>query len=107
MKKRRRPISGIPQAPSTAPVSQGKKRRSVRGGRLASQPLVRRRQTVPMELTGKWIAWSADFMRILGHGETIQEARASAGNLPGLVIAFIPPAEQLRPVCKKKPETDV
>jgi Family of unknown function (DUF5678) len=34
--------------------------------------------TVPIEYSGKWIAWSADRMTIVSSGETIQEARNKA-----------------------------
>ena len=71
-----------------------------RGRRIIKKPPVRRRQAVPMEYAGKWITWSADHMRILGHGETIQEAKDSAGNLPGLILMFVPPPGRLRPICK-------
>jgi len=29
-----------------------------------------KRQPVPIELGGKWIAWSADGLRIVAHGDT-------------------------------------
>jgi hypothetical protein len=58
---------------------------------------VARPERVPLELTGKWVAWSSDGLKILGHGESISEARASAGGAPGLMISWIPPIEELRP----------
>ena len=44
-------------------------------------------------------------MKILGHGATIPEARASAGGVAGLVISWVPPIEELRPITGVKPVT--
>jgi hypothetical protein len=73
---------------------KGARRLRRRSGALAP---IRRPQTVPAELAGRWIAWSPDRLRILGHGATISEAKASAGNLLGLVVSWIPPLDELRP----------
>jgi hypothetical protein len=35
-------------------------------------------QSMPMELAGRWVAWSSDGMRILGSGKTLEEAEAIA-----------------------------
>jgi hypothetical protein len=35
-------------------------------------------QSMPMELAGRWVAWSADGLRILGSGKTLEEAEAVA-----------------------------
>ena len=37
------------------------------------------RQPVPIELGGKWIAWSADGLRIVAHGDTLDECELAAG----------------------------
>jgi hypothetical protein len=70
---------------------------SARRRRPGARASLRRPQTVPAELAGRWIAWSPDRLRILGHGATISEAKASAGNLLGLVVSWIPPLDELRP----------
>lgn len=36
------------------------------------------RQPVPIELGGKWIAWSADGLRIVAHGDTLDECELAA-----------------------------
>jgi hypothetical protein len=36
------------------------------------------RQPVPVELGGKWIAWSANGLRIVAHGETLDECEQAA-----------------------------
>jgi hypothetical protein len=35
-------------------------------------------QSVPLELAGRWLAWSADGYRIIGSGKTLEEAQAAA-----------------------------
>ena len=35
-------------------------------------------QTIPLELGGKWIAWSADCLRIVAHGDTLGEVKEEA-----------------------------
>jgi hypothetical protein len=37
-----------------------------------------KRQPVPAELGGKWIAWSADGLRIVAHGDTLDECELAA-----------------------------
>jgi hypothetical protein len=37
-----------------------------------------RREPVPIELGGKWVAWSADGLRIVGHGDTLDECEFAA-----------------------------
>jgi hypothetical protein len=37
-----------------------------------------KRQAVPIELGGKWIAWSADGLRIVAHGDTLDECEMAA-----------------------------
>jgi hypothetical protein len=74
--------------------------RGIRAGRVPVQAPIRRPQAVPAELAGRWVAWSADGMKILGQGATIPEARASAGRVAGLVLSWIPPLEELRPRCE-------
>jgi hypothetical protein len=39
---------------------------------------VPQRQPVPSELGGKWIAWSADGLRIIAHADTLDECEAAA-----------------------------
>ena len=36
------------------------------------------REPVPVELGGKWIAWSADGLRIVAHGETLDDCERAA-----------------------------
>lgn len=36
------------------------------------------RQPVPVELGGKWLAWSADGLRIVAHGDTLDECELAA-----------------------------
>lgn len=73
--------------------------KGLRAWRVPVRAPIRRPQAVPAELAGRWIAWSADGMKILGQGATIPEARASAGHVADLVISWIPPLEELRPRC--------
>lgn len=43
---------------------------------------LRRREAVPAELGGKWIAWSSNGTRIVAHGDTLdacEKAAAKAG----------------------------
>ena len=35
-------------------------------------------QTVPVELGGKWLAWSADGLRIIAHGDSFSECKEEA-----------------------------
>lgn len=66
-------------------------------GRVLSKKL-ERPETVPFELTGKWVAWTADGLRIVAHGETATAAR-DAALLAGVrdpVCEWIPRAEELR-----------
>jgi hypothetical protein len=35
-------------------------------------------QTIPLELGGKWIAWSSDCLRIIAHGDTLGEVKDEA-----------------------------
>jgi hypothetical protein len=35
-------------------------------------------QAVPLELGGKWVAWSADRLRIIAHGESLEECQEAA-----------------------------
>lgn len=37
-----------------------------------------KRQPVPLELGGKWVAWSSDGLRIIAHGETLDECETAA-----------------------------
>ena len=55
---------------------------SGRGRRQAQEP-----ETIPRELAGRWIAWSADGLRIIGSGKTFQEAveaATAAGDLDAI-----------------------
>ena len=56
------------------------------------------REPIPYELTGKWLAWSPDRLKILGHGDTIDEAREMAVGGGDLVISRVPRADLLRPL---------
>jgi hypothetical protein len=42
-------------------------------GNHANEP-----QSMPIELAGRWVAWSADGLRIIGSGKTLEEAEAAA-----------------------------
>jgi hypothetical protein len=59
-----------------------------------------RPETVPMELTGKWIAWSSDGLRIIAAGDSPTEARAAAeqAGVFDAMFEWVPPKEQLRSV---------
>jgi hypothetical protein len=35
-------------------------------------------ESIPRELAGRWIAWSADGLRIIGSGTTLKEAEEAA-----------------------------
>ncbi len=35
-------------------------------------------QSMPLELAGRWVAWSSDGLRIIGSGKTLEEAEAVA-----------------------------
>lgn len=35
-------------------------------------------QTIPLELGGQWLAWSADGLRIIAHSATLPECKAAA-----------------------------
>ena len=35
-------------------------------------------ESVPLELAGKWIAWSGDGLRIIGSGDTLDDAEKAA-----------------------------
>jgi hypothetical protein len=35
-------------------------------------------QSIPRELAGRWVAWSADGLRIIGSGATLNEAEEAA-----------------------------
>jgi hypothetical protein len=44
-------------------------------------------ESIPRELAGRWIAWSADGLRIIGSGTTLKEAEkvASAAGDPDAI----------------------
>ena len=35
-------------------------------------------QSMPLELAGRWVAWSSDGLRIIGSGKTLEEAEVAA-----------------------------
>jgi hypothetical protein len=43
-----------------------------------TKPARPQREPVPVDLGGKWIAWSADGLRIVGHGDTLDECERAA-----------------------------
>jgi len=56
-------------------------------------------EAVPASMAGRYVVWSADGLRMIGHGRTIAEAREMAGS-PGdarLVIQKIPAVRRFRP----------
>ena len=63
-------------------------------------------QTVPTTLAGQYVAWTANGFKIVGHGSTIAEARANAGNKDSLLIQKIPRASELRPTIPASSLTD-
>ena len=69
----------------------------INGSRL-SRPSPEWQETVPTEMAGRYVAWSADGLRILGHGATIEEAQASVRTSAQVLIQWIPAADQLRGV---------
>ncbi len=46
--------------------------------RPATETECQKRQPVPIELGGKWIAWSADGLRIIAHADTLDECEEGA-----------------------------
>ncbi len=52
-------------------------------------------QLIPAELAGRWVVWSQDGVRIIGHGASPTEARASAGE-DGGPLQYVP---TLRSAC--------
>ena len=73
--KRRAKKSNGERAPSmdaTAPHAASEPNGSI-GGDQHGEP-----QTVPLALAGRWIAWSADGMRIIGSGATLKDAEEAA-----------------------------
>lgn len=59
-----------------------------------------RPQTVPLALTGKWVAWTEDGRRIVASGKSAKEARDAAVKVGvrNPVCEWIPKAEELRSV---------
>jgi hypothetical protein len=53
-------------------------------------------QTVPLELGGKWLAWSADGLRIIAHGDSFLECKEEANK-----------AGETDPCFEKTPRADV
>lgn len=51
-------------------------------------------QTVPIEYSGKWVAWSHDNLRIVASGNTYDEVRAAATALgePKAYLEKVPAA---------------
>jgi hypothetical protein len=54
------------------------------------------RPAVPIELGGKWIAWTFDGSRIVAHGDTLDECEAAAAD-----------AGEKNPRFEKTPRPDV
>jgi len=78
------------------PSPAGRKRRK-------ALPPLPRPETVPSELTGRFVAWTPDGLQILASGDTPIEARERAGGRLDLVIEWIPPLNQLRSVPQATP----
>ena len=53
------------------------------------------RPTVPAEYSGKWVLWSRDGMRIVGVGETVEQAERTARQAgeSEFIYEWIPPAD--------------
>ena len=51
---------------------------------------------VPVDCAGKWLAWTADALRIAGVGDTPSEAKAAAARagIAEVVIEWVPPADE-------------
>ncbi len=49
-----------------------------RSGRRVEADQSKVPQSMPMELAGRWVAWSSDGLRIIGSGKTLEEAEAAA-----------------------------
>jgi hypothetical protein len=87
------------QKAASSPVTRRSAGNSARKARRHPEAPIQRPETIPADLAGRWVAWSPDGLKILGHGATIAEARSSAGNLANLVISRVPSLDVLRPVC--------
>jgi hypothetical protein len=57
---------------SQATSKDPRKRRRAEGGENKVP------QSMPLELAGRWVAWSSDGLRIIGSGKTLEEAEAAA-----------------------------
>jgi hypothetical protein len=59
-----------------------------------------RPDTVPKEMTGKWITWTPDGLKIVAAGDSPSSALAAAreAGVPDALCEWIPPMEQLRGV---------
>jgi Family of unknown function (DUF5678) len=53
-------------------------------------------QVVPVEYAGKWVAWSGDTLRIVGVGDTPEQAKAAAerDGTTEIVYEWIPLADE-------------
>src|SRR4051812_42760816 len=72
-------------------------------GRRISGKRIPRPQAVPIELAGKWIAWSADGRTIVASGDSPRAARDAARAL-GVAnprCEWVPKQEQLRSTPRK------
>jgi hypothetical protein len=66
--------------------------------RIDAHPARRSQPTVPRELSGKWVAWDRDQTRIIGSGDTFEEAKeaAVAAGESAIFMARVPARHRLR-----------
>ena len=67
----------------------------------------KRPETVSLEFTGKWVAWTPDGRKIVGAGNTAKEAKETAekeGIFNG-VFEWIPKQEELRSMTRREVKT--
>ncbi|MBI2823250.1 MAG: hypothetical protein HYX69_01010 [Planctomycetia bacterium] len=66
-------------------------------------------QTVPAEYGGKWLAWTKDAMRIVGVGDTPDDARLAAekAGVTEIVYEWVPPSEERLVLISRGPAGEV
>jgi hypothetical protein len=83
-------------------------------GRLKPRALVEQKRAserpemVPVEYTGKWVAWTPDGRKIVGSGDTAKEAKIAAekAGVRNGVFEWIPKQEELRSVTRTEVKTN-
>jgi hypothetical protein len=66
--------------------------------RMEGRAARRSQPAVPRELSGKWVAWDRDQTRIIGSGDTFEEAKeaAVAAGESAILMARVPARHRLR-----------